>query len=159
MKRYKLFAVYYDEMRDDYETTRHIECEEHPEGEWVKYEDVKFELELAKSTKSMVEICKEEREMGNGPCGACSWCVRRQEERVEKAEDEIIHLKKELKILKEDNFEQFLLWRNIEPGTQCSKCDGRGVVVYGDTACNNGIGGQIITSGICNKCHGTGKEK
>jgi hypothetical protein len=39
---------------------------------------------------------------------------------------------------------------------RCERCDGTGGIVYGDTACGRGAGGQMITTVPCNKCLGTG---
>ncbi len=42
------------------------------------------------------------------------------------------------------------------PQTRCEKCEGSGNVVFGNTAHDRGIGGQIVTGGTCPACHGTG---
>jgi len=43
---------------------------------------------------------------------------------------------------------------------KCSECGGSGEKAYGSTATfTGGIGGQMITSGVCNKCWGSGDSK
>ena len=42
---------------------------------------------------------------------------------------------------------------------QCSECGGSGEKAYGSTATwRGGIGGQMITNAVCNKCWGSGDE-
>jgi hypothetical protein len=54
-------------------------------------------------------------------------------------------------------FEHFLECRNIE--TPCTTCSGLGVRTYGSTAAwMGGMGGQTITSGVCDKCWGSGDK-
>lgn len=44
-------------------------------------------------------------------------------------------------------------------GIACTKCAGVGSRAYGDTSTwMGGVGGQQITSGICDKCWGTGRS-
>lgn len=52
---------------------------------------------------------------------------------------------------------QFLLdWRGVE--TPCVVCGGTGKRAYESTATwHGGIGGQMITVGVCNKCWGSGE--
>ena len=43
--------------------------------------------------------------------------------------------------------------------TPCKECAGLGVKTYGSTATwRGGIGGQSLTSGVCDKCWGSGDE-
>jgi len=54
----------------------------------------------------------------------------------------------------------FLEYRGINPDYDkvCPDCGGSGCKVYGSTSTwHGGIGGQAITSGVCNKCWGSGK--
>ena len=52
-----------------------------------------------------------------------------------------------------------LLWRGIEPGTECKACGGAGTRVYPDTSTwRGGAGGQMIIGGVCDKCWGSGVE-
>lgn len=51
---------------------------------------------------------------------------------------------------------EMLDWRGIE--TPCKRCSGSGVRTYGSTAAwRGGIGGQLMTSGICDGCWGSGE--
>lgn len=53
----------------------------------------------------------------------------------------------------------FLEWRGIPEEDYCKKCSGSGVVSYGSTSTwRGGIGGQMMTNGICDKCWGSGNE-
>jgi hypothetical protein len=53
--------------------------------------------------------------------------------------------------------ERLLAWRGIMPGDECRTCHGAGVRAYGSTATwSGGIGGQAITSGVCDQCWGSG---
>ena len=56
---------------------------------------------------------------------------------------------------------RFLFWRHICPDDGdivCKECDGSGVKTYGDTSTwMHSIGGQVATSGVCDKCWGSGK--
>lgn len=46
-------------------------------------------------------------------------------------------------------------WRGIE--TPCKGCGGSGTQAYGSTSTwHGGVGGQTITSGVCDKCWGSG---
>jgi hypothetical protein len=49
----------------------------------------------------------------------------------------------------------FLEWRGVE--APCGTCDGSGVRVYGSTATwRGGVGGQAVTTGVCDACWGSG---
>lgn len=55
----------------------------------------------------------------------------------------------------EEFLERFLEWRGIEKA--CASCGGSGYVAYGSTATwRGGIGGQAITTDVCDKCWGSG---
>lgn len=57
----------------------------------------------------------------------------------------------------EEAHQYMLEWRAIE--TPCDDCNGWGVKAYGDTATwRGGVGGQTITSDVCNKCWGSGDK-
>lgn len=59
----------------------------------------------------------------------------------------------------EEFLEQCLLWRGIEPDCACKECGGAGTKGYGDTSTwRGGVGGQMITNGVCDKCWGSGDE-
>lgn len=62
---------------------------------------------------------------------------------------------------RDEIYKKMLEWRNIDPriDTVCKRCGGSGIRSYGDTSTwQNGIGGQTITSDVCDKCWGSGKE-
>ena len=60
-------------------------------------------------------------------------------------------------------YDDMLLWRGIdrEGGDMpCKACGGAGVRAYGNTTTwRGGIGGQMITSDICDKCWGSGNAE
>lgn len=59
----------------------------------------------------------------------------------------------------EQFIEQCLWWRGIEPGCECNTCGGAGTRAYGSTSTwRGGVGGQMITSGVCDKCWGSGDK-
>lgn len=61
----------------------------------------------------------------------------------------------ELHAQRESTWRDFIEQRGVE--TPCGKCSGLGVCAYGSTATwSGGIGGQAMTSGICDKCWGSG---
>jgi len=44
-------------------------------------------------------------------------------------------------------------------GVECIRCGGYGYYAYGSTSTwQGGIGGQMITNGVCDKCWGTGRS-
>ena len=48
---------------------------------------------------------------------------------------------------------------NIPIKTRCIKCNGTGTVLYGSTSTFlGGIGGQMMTEGVCDRCWGTGRK-
>ncbi len=56
---------------------------------------------------------------------------------------------------RDEHFQDFLLMRGVE--NPCKQCGGIGVRVYGSTAMwRSGIGGQMVCSGVCDKCWGSG---
>lgn len=53
--------------------------------------------------------------------------------------------------------ERMLSWRGILPGDECPTCGGAGTRAYGSTATwRGGVGGQMITTSVCDKCWGSG---
>lgn len=55
--------------------------------------------------------------------------------------------------------EEILALARALRGNACNTCGGRGSRAYGSTATwRGGVGGQSITSGICDKCWGTGRN-
>jgi len=84
----------------------------------------------------------------------------------EDAEAEIEALKDKIETITKQRdrmYDDMLLWRGIDRDggdTPCKACSGAGVRAYGDTATwRGGIGGQVITNDICDKCWGSGKAK
>lgn len=56
-----------------------------------------------------------------------------------------------------NDYERFLEARGVE--TPCKRCSGLGTRTYGSTATwHGGIGGQMITTSVCDKCWGSGDE-
>jgi DnaJ-class molecular chaperone len=52
-----------------------------------------------------------------------------------------------------------LEWRGLEDATPCRECGGSGVKCYGSTATwRGGVGGQIMTNDVCDKCWGSGDD-
>lgn len=60
--------------------------------------------------------------------------------------------------MKYEEFNKYALeWRNIED--PCDECSGSGITSYSDTSTYfGGIGGQMITNAVCNKCWGSGDK-
>lgn len=61
------------------------------------------------------------------------------------------------------NTEEFtntlLILRGIDREDCCPECTGLGTAVYGSTATwRGGVGGQAMTSDVCNKCWGSGSK-
>ena len=60
------------------------------------------------------------------------------------------------------SYKEILAWRNIylELGDEpCPACNGAGVRTYGSTCTwHGGVGGQTMTSDICNRCWGSGNS-
>lgn len=63
----------------------------------------------------------------------------------------------------DENEQRFLEWRGIDVQAgdkPCPDCGGSGRKAYGSTTTwRGGIGGQMITSGICDKCWGSGNAE
>lgn len=58
-----------------------------------------------------------------------------------------------------EDLEKFAAWRNLEPDDVCLECSGSGVKTYGSTATwTGGIGGQVMTSAVCDQCWGSGSK-
>ena len=99
----------------------------------------------------------------HNPCGGrdagpprlwCRDCLLAELAELQAAVDE---LKAEASSVRDEAFQQFLASRDIE--TPCHACSGMGVRTYGSTATwRGGVGGQVMTSGRCNHCWGSGDE-
>lgn len=58
-------------------------------------------------------------------------------------------------------YDRMLEWRGLSKGydTICTACNGSGVKSYASTSTwVGGYGGSMMTTDVCNKCWGTGKE-
>ena len=54
---------------------------------------------------------------------------------------------------------EILMRRDIEPDDVRARCSGFGVIAYGSTATwRGGAGGQMVTSGVCDHCWGSGSH-
>jgi hypothetical protein len=54
---------------------------------------------------------------------------------------------------------ELLGFSHVISGVACSECDGSGYKVYGSTAgWAGGIGGQVITTSVCDCCWGSGRS-
>lgn len=80
--------------------------------------------------------------------------------RVRELHNEAEHLRAEVgRVNTEDLFDRLLLWRGIDLDDACLVCNGAGWRAYGDTATwRGGIGGQMITGGVCDACWGSGSK-
>jgi hypothetical protein len=59
----------------------------------------------------------------------------------------------------EELWQWMLDMRGIEQGDACKDCGGAGIKAYGDTSTwHRGIGGQMITNDVCDKCWGSGSK-
>lgn len=103
----------------------------------------------------------------------CSWPAQQTDDdakqhapiqyrRADLVDAEIERLRTEVETLRqrrEGEYARMLEWRGIDQGDECKKCGGAGVTAYGSTATwRGGIGGQVITAGICDKCWGSGNS-
>lgn len=62
-------------------------------------------------------------------------------------------------VARKDSYEFALEWRSIDQLTDkvCRRCNGAGIAIYGSTATwRGGIGGQAMTSDVCDQCWGSG---
>jgi hypothetical protein len=72
-------------------------------------------------------------------------------------EAEIRRLEQRIAELEESSVGALLEFRGIEK--PCKKCSGAGSRVYADTSTwHSGIGGQMLTTGVCDHCWGSGDE-
>ena len=69
----------------------------------------------------------------------------------------------ELQNQREHMYDTMLQWRGIERENgdePCRGCNGSGVRAYGNTTTwRGGVGGQVITSDVCDKCWGSGNSE
>lgn len=78
---------------------------------------------------------------------------------LEEAADEIERLRAERNALRDGMLDEFLSWRGISPSDACKRCGGSGTRIYGSTSTwQGGIGGQMITSDVCDNCWGSGSQ-
>lgn len=72
-------------------------------------------------------------------------------ERAERDKNELLEVRQSL------HAAMMLEWRCIESGCECLSCGGAGVKFYPSTATwRGGIGGQMFTNDVCDKCWGSG---
>lgn len=102
-----------------------------------------FNQELKKLSQDILDLVSKQKHM--------------EEENIElRAKNE--KLENDLLELKDSLHERFLSWRGIE-GPVCPDCNGSGKKVYGSTAAyKSGIGGQMITTSVCDRCWGSGEK-
>lgn len=75
--------------------------------------------------------------------------------------EELCRLKVQYKALREEYFLVSASSRfyDIEEGDFCTECNGSGYKLYGSTATwRGGIGGQAMTTSVCDKCWGSGSK-
>ena len=59
----------------------------------------------------------------------------------------------------DEQYQRFLMWRGLEADDVCPRCQGSGYRAYGSTATwHGGIGGQMITTDVCDLCWGSGSK-
>ena len=64
-----------------------------------------------------------------------------------------------MKDAQKEVYELLLSYRGLEPDDVCRACSGFGRRSYGSTSTwRGGIGGQMLTADVCNKCWGTGSK-
>lgn len=79
---------------------------------------------------------------------------------IERLTAELTEARDRLQEERDTRHERFLEWRGIytdDGGKPCKDCSGTGYKAYGSTSTwHGGAGGQAITSGVCDKCWGSG---
>jgi len=56
--------------------------------------------------------------------------------------------------------QRMLAWRALKIENVCPDCDGSGKKTYGNTTTfHGGIGGQALTTDVCDKCWGSGDKE
>lgn len=115
------------------------ELEEDPTGDYVRYEDYKAALAEAEKTIGALK------------------------HRIGEIEDErgaeIARLRGALDAYRSEEHERHCAWRDLTCDDLCHRCHGAGIRAYGSTATwRGGIGGQAITSDVCDACWGSGSK-
>lgn len=73
----------------------------------------------------------------------------------EMTREELVARIAELEAERDSAFSEYVSRRGVE--SPCEACSGFGVRAYGSTATwHGGVGGQMITSDVCDKCWGSG---
>ena len=79
---------------------------------------------------------------------------------IDRLTTELAEARDRLQEERDTRHERFLEWRGIytdDGGKPCKDCSGTGYKAYGSTSTwHGGAGGQAITSGVCDKCWGSG---
>jgi uncharacterized protein YukE len=94
------------------------------------------------------------------------YCTETLQEENERLQADVERLRKqvhELQNQREHMYDTMLQWRGIERENgdePCRGCNGSGVRAYGNaTTWRGGVGGQVITSDVCDKCWGSGNSE
>jgi cell division protein FtsB len=94
------------------------------------------------------------------------YCTETLQEENERLQADVERLRKqvhELQNQREHMYDTMLQWRGIERENgdePCRGCNGSGVRAYGNTTTwRGGVGGQVITSDVCDKCWGSGNSE
>ena len=101
--------------------------------------------------------------MGNGITVSNTASVSQQDiidsltEQLAKANERIAELESDRDELRNSFYARFLNYRGLTIEQACKHCAGSGVKNYGNTSIwRMGIGGQAITSDVCDVCWGSG---
>lgn len=81
--------------------------------------------------------------------------------RIQSMAREILQLREKYSSLRDEFFKMSPSSRfhDIEEGDFCPECNGSGYKLYGSTATwRGGIGGQAMTTSVCDKCWGSGSK-
>ena len=85
--------------------------------------------------------------------------IQALEQRIAKLEQELDESNKRLLDLRDKLYVRFLDYRGLAVDEACKCCSGSGVRVYANTsAWRGGIGGQAMTTDVCDKCWGSGNK-
>lgn len=113
--------------------------------------DLRRSLDLAAARRVIMNARAQQKEIAR--------LTRERDEARAELEAAISHYRVELEAARrrrEDEYARMLEWRGIDPGDECKNCGGAGVTTYGSTATwRGGVGGQTITTGVCDKCWGS----
>ncbi len=102
--------------------------------------------------------CIIEKPSGPGTNGGCSCLKSLQTADRVRIEKFIFKIKNKNQELEDDNLIKFFNWRGIDNvNNVCEACQGSGKKTYANTTTwRGGIGGQALTSDVCDECWGSG---